>query len=108
MSRPTVSRPICLNQFFYCQTVAGLLMWGALSDERAGLSFTIAADPRQRSHSRVRVPWGSRQYFSQIRDFPFRRLLRLAGYGGGIRPRLHTEGTNNSRLNPYEASSRIA
>jgi hypothetical protein len=31
-------------------------MWGALSEERTGLSFTIAADPRQRSHSRVRVP----------------------------------------------------
>jgi hypothetical protein len=31
-------------------------MWSALSDERTGLSFTIAAAPRQRSHSRVRVP----------------------------------------------------
>jgi hypothetical protein len=27
-----------------------------LSDERMGLSFTIAAGPRQRCHSRVRVP----------------------------------------------------
>jgi hypothetical protein len=45
--------------FYYCQTVAGLLMWGALSDERAGLSFTIAAGPRQGSHSRVRVPLNS-------------------------------------------------
>jgi hypothetical protein len=24
---------------YYCQTVAGLLMWGALSDDRTGLSF---------------------------------------------------------------------
>jgi hypothetical protein len=46
-------------------------MWGALSDERTGLSFTIAAGPQQRSHSRVRVPWESR-------DVPFRLLLRLA------------------------------
>jgi hypothetical protein len=23
----------------YCQTLAGLLMWGSLSDERTGLSF---------------------------------------------------------------------
>jgi hypothetical protein len=38
-------------------------MWGALSDERTGL-FTIAAGPRQRSHSRVRVPWDFRQFFS--------------------------------------------
>jgi hypothetical protein len=28
---------------YFCQTVAGLLMWGALSDERTGLSFKIAA-----------------------------------------------------------------
>jgi hypothetical protein len=24
---------------YYCETVAGLLMWGVLSDERTGLSF---------------------------------------------------------------------
>jgi hypothetical protein len=30
----------------YCQSVAGLLMWGVLSDGRTGLSFTIAAGPR--------------------------------------------------------------
>jgi hypothetical protein len=45
--------------FYYCQTVAGLLMWGALSEERTGPSFTIAAGSRQRSHFRVRVPWDS-------------------------------------------------
>jgi hypothetical protein len=49
---------------YYCQTVAGLLMWGALSDYRTGLSFTIAAGPRQRSHSVVRVPWDSGPYFT--------------------------------------------
>jgi hypothetical protein len=40
----------------YCLTVAGLLIWGALSDERTDLSFTMATGPRQRSHFRVRVP----------------------------------------------------
>jgi hypothetical protein len=45
--------------FYYCRTVAGLLMWGALSDERTGPSFAITAGPRQVSHSRVRVPWDS-------------------------------------------------
>jgi hypothetical protein len=50
--------------FYYCQTVAGLLMWGAFFDERTGLSFTTAARPRQRSHSQVRVPWDSLPYFT--------------------------------------------
>jgi hypothetical protein len=82
-------------------------MCGALSDERTGLSFTIAAGPRQRSHSRVRVPrhsWpylivsdstlpqlggpGPRIYIPQEQGgpvipsctgFPFRRFLRFAG-----------------------------
>jgi hypothetical protein len=42
----------------------GLVFVGALSDERTGLSFTIAAGPSQRSHSRARGPWYSRQYFT--------------------------------------------
>jgi hypothetical protein len=46
---------------YYCQTFTGLLMWGGLSDERTGLSFTVAAGPRQSSHSLVRV-------LSQTRD----------------------------------------
>jgi hypothetical protein len=29
--------------FYYCQTLAGLFIWGALSDKRTDLSFTIAA-----------------------------------------------------------------
>jgi hypothetical protein len=39
-------------------------MWGALSGERTGLSFTITAGPHQRSHYRVRIPWDSRPYFT--------------------------------------------
>jgi hypothetical protein len=39
-------------------------MRGALSDERTDLSFTIAAGLLQRSHSRIRVPWDSRPYFT--------------------------------------------
>jgi hypothetical protein len=27
--------------FYYCQTIAGLLLWGALSDERTGLSYYV-------------------------------------------------------------------
>jgi hypothetical protein len=117
MLLPTVSRPVCLSvktptwgprqDFYYCQTAVGLLMWDALSDERTGISFIIEAGPRQRSHSRVRVPLDSWPYFTvpEVRlhqpggpgpriyipqeeggpvippgtGFPFRRLLRLAG-----------------------------
>jgi hypothetical protein len=50
--------------FYYCQTIAGLLMWGALSDERMGLSFTIAPVLCQCSHFQVRVPWDSWIYFT--------------------------------------------
>jgi hypothetical protein len=50
--------------FYYCQTFAGLLMWGALSDKRTGLPFTIAAGPRQRSHPWFRIPRDSWPYFT--------------------------------------------
>jgi hypothetical protein len=86
--RPTVSRPVWNKApiwglrpyIYYCQIVQSLLMWGAPSDERTGLSFIKAAGPRQRSHSRVLVP-GTRDHIllSQIRNFPFCGLLRLAG-----------------------------
>jgi hypothetical protein len=33
----------------YCGTVAGFLMWGALSDERTGLSFAIVTVSSNRS-----------------------------------------------------------
>jgi hypothetical protein len=42
----------------------GLVLWGALSDERTGLSFVYVVGPRQRSRSRVRVPWYSWPYFT--------------------------------------------
>jgi hypothetical protein len=85
MLQLTVSRPACLGIKHpsgaydqICIAVrqfADFLMWGALSDERMVLSFVIVAGPCQHSHSQVE----SHILLSQIRDFLFRRLLRLAG-----------------------------
>jgi hypothetical protein len=50
------------RDFYYCHTVAGLLMWGILSDERTGLTFTIAAGPRRCSH----IYHGQNQYYLSI------------------------------------------
>jgi hypothetical protein len=44
--------------FYHCQTVAGLLVWSAFSDERTDVSITVAAGPRQR------VSWDSWPYFT--------------------------------------------
>jgi hypothetical protein len=78
MLRPTDNRPVYLgikhpsgayDQIFitarplrFCYVGRSLSL--SLSDERAGLSFTIAAGPRQSSHSEVRVSWDSRPYFT--------------------------------------------
>jgi hypothetical protein len=48
----------------YSLTVTVLFLWGAISDERMGLSFLYAAGPHQRSLPRVRFPWDSRPYFT--------------------------------------------
>jgi hypothetical protein len=66
--------------FITVSQLRSCFLWGALSDERTGLSFEYAAGPCQRSLSWVRVPWYPRQYFtvSDLR-LPFYRLLRLAG-----------------------------
>jgi hypothetical protein len=57
---------------YYCQIVADLVIRGALSDERTGLSFTTVPGSRQRSHSRSESR-GTRDLIlmSQIRDFIF-------------------------------------
>jgi hypothetical protein len=103
--------------FCCCQTVAGLLMWGALPDERTGRSFTIALDPLHCSYSWVRVLQDSWRYFTvsdstvpqpggpvpfiyipQEQDGPI--ILQALGssfvpsndsqgYGGCVRTRLH-------------------
>jgi hypothetical protein len=66
MLRPTVYRPVCFMSgliwaknpdfFLLSDSYTSLLMWGALSQERTGLSFSTDAGPSQRSHSRAQVP----------------------------------------------------
>jgi hypothetical protein len=84
MLRRTISRADCLiikhSSGAYDQIFITVrqLMWDALSDERTGLPFRIAADPRQRSHSRLRVPWYS-QPLVTVPDsiLPFSRLKHI-------------------------------
>jgi hypothetical protein len=88
-----------IPDFYYCQTVAGFLMWGALSDNRTGLSFTVAAAPRQRSHSRVRVPWTCDHIIlSQIRNALIVASYDSQGGGGGVRTRLHCAGEGQQQF----------
>jgi hypothetical protein len=66
--------------FNYCLTVVGLLIWSALSDERTGLSFQLLlAHASAVIFVSESLATRDRIILSQIRDFPFRRLLRLAG-----------------------------
>jgi hypothetical protein len=77
----SVSKSWCRAQIVITLlTVVVMFLWGALSDERTGLSFVYAAGLASAvflgsdSH-------GTRDHIllSQIWDFPFCRLLRLAG-----------------------------
>jgi hypothetical protein len=79
--------------FYYCQTVAGLLMWSVLSDERTGLSYNCCLPSQAQSFSGL-SPVGLATIFYCLR---FETSLFVAsydsqGYGGGIRLRLHTGG----------------
>jgi hypothetical protein len=97
----------------------GLIIWDALSDEWTGLSLAITAGLVSAvihcptlaglmtvfdfSHSRFTLPGrpGTHMYIPQeqggpiippVTGFPFRRLLRLAEYGGDSLTRPHTGG----------------
>jgi hypothetical protein len=71
MLRPTASLSWCQTRiwgprpdFYYSQTAADLLIWGTLSDERTGVSFKIAAGPRQRSHTACELGSWPNIYYS--------------------------------------------
>jgi hypothetical protein len=63
--QPSPLRPTT-SIFFSTEHLRLLSLWNILSKTRMGLSFTIAAGPHQRSHSRVRVPLDSRSYFDWL------------------------------------------
>jgi hypothetical protein len=77
--------------FYYCQTVAGLLIWDAHSDKKTGLSFTITVGPRQHSHSTSKSQ-GTRDHIYCLRfeTSVFITSYNSQSYCGGIQPRLHT------------------
>jgi hypothetical protein len=59
------------QQSFLTEPLQSWSLCNIITHERAGLSFTISAGPRQRSQSRVRVSWDyDHILLSQIRDFP--------------------------------------
>jgi hypothetical protein len=54
-------------------------MWGGLSDERTGMSFTFASGPRQRSHFRVLLlcPFLKTSQHGPSRNTPFPTITLL-------------------------------
>jgi hypothetical protein len=80
-----------LNPVSQRSAVVGFLIWGVLSDERMGLSFTVAAGLRQRSHYQDRVPQDSRYFaVSNLRlpqpGGPGPRIYIPQEHGGPIIP----------------------
>jgi hypothetical protein len=111
MLRPTVSRSFCLwlknpsgtyDQNFITVRQFRVCWCRVLCDEWTGLSFEIAAGTRQRSYSRVRVPWDLRPYFpvSDSRLFLFVSSYDSQGYGGVFDP-ASTRDSETKKVNAH-------
>jgi hypothetical protein len=86
--------PIWLTtRFYYYQTFAVLLMWSALSDERNGsvLYNCCWLSPVQSFSGPGPVGLPTIFYCLRFETSLFVASYESLGYGGGIRPRLHTE-----------------
>jgi hypothetical protein len=73
-----------------CQTVAGLLMWGALSDGRTGVAYNCCWSSRAQSFlGPSPVELMTIIYCLRFETSLFVTSYDSQGYGGGIRHRLH-------------------
>jgi hypothetical protein len=99
--RPTVSRPICLGIkhpfgaydqiFITCMTFTVFFLWGALSDERTGLTFICCWPlPAQSFFGPSPLDLVTIFYCLTFETSLFVASYDLQGHGGGIRSRLHT------------------
>jgi hypothetical protein len=95
------SRPVIL----FSNWTFAVIVLNIHSDERMGLSFTIAAGPRQRTHSQVRVPAGLMTTFYRLRfeTPPNRRARSPYLYPPGTRgpdytPGQHVAATNKTNI----------
>jgi hypothetical protein len=97
MLRPTVSRPVCLEikpiwslrpDFYYCQTVAGLLM--SLTRGKVCRLQLLLALASAVIFGSSHVGLVTIFYTLRFGTSLFVASYESQGYGGGIRPRLHT------------------
>jgi hypothetical protein len=58
--------PVAIYLLLVWQLRIFFFLWGALSDERTGLTSIYAAGPCHRNLSLVRAPWVSRPYFTVL------------------------------------------
>jgi hypothetical protein len=76
---------------YYCQTVAGLLMWDALSDERTGVVYNCCwPSPAQSFSSSSPVRLATIFYCLRFETSFFVASYDSQSYGGSIRTSLHT------------------